>query len=427
MIFDWLSNCAGFKPVKLKASTGLVSNPSRGWYQIFYFHLPQQPDFEELRWCLRRDETLAMAVINIGAYRDKPLDQIGLDTVTHIFEFYQRHEKDLILRFTYDCEGNGLLHEPARFAQVEEHIRQLTPIIRAHTKTIFVLQGLFVGSWGEMHGSKFLSPAYLKRLNALVEVAAGEYTWLASRRPCQWRILHGPEEAAVRMGLFDDGIFGSESHLGTFGYLPRNQTQWEDAWCPGDELAFEEQLCAMAPHGGEVISPQRSGPSGEELLCRLRQMRLTYLNCVYDSRLLDSWKQTQSPWSGVSLYDYVGAHLGYRFCIRKVRVRNQNRQRWLELTLENTGFAPCYEDYTVSLEFVTAEKTVEQETSWDLRKLMAGTSRRFECALPEETGDLYISVRRKKDGRALRFAHEEQTDDRLLLGHLTGKKQHEKM
>ena len=420
MIFDFLSNYIGFKPAKLQESTGLIPNPSRGWYQIFYFHLPQLPDFQELRWCLRDTEPVALAVIHIGAYRDKCLDPVALDAVAKILDFFRDNQKDLILRFSYDCEGKGLLHEPALFSQLEEHVRQLTPIIRAYTKTIFVLQGLFVGSWGEMHGSKFLSAAYLKRLNALAEAAAGEYTWLAARRPCQWRVLHGPDEGAVRMGLFDDGMFGSDSHLGTFGHLERNRTQWENAWRSKDELAFEERLCAKVPQGGEAVCPQPGHDlSDEEMLRRLRQMHISYLNCVYDAKLLDAWKQTRSPWSGVSLYDYVGAHLGYRFCVRKLRVRKEKNVRRLELTVENTGFAPCYEDYTVTLELADGDQTVQQKTDWDLRTVMAGTSHRWECSLPEGRGALYLSVKRKKDGRVLQFAHDDQQGGRLLLGQLT--------
>ena len=418
MIFDVLSNHIRFIPAKLKESAGFAANPSRGWYQIFYFHLPQQPDFQELRWCLRDNETLAMAVVEFGAYREKALDQVALDTVVRILDFFRQHKKDLILRFTYDCEGKGLLHEPAVFSLVEEHIRQLTPIVQAYTKTIFVLQGLFIGSWGEMHGSRFLSSEYLKRLNALMEAAAGEWTWLAARRPCQWRSIHGPNEGFVRMGLFDDGILGSDTNLGTFGHLKRTQAQWENAWCPKDELDFEEELCATVPHGGEVVCPQQLVPSEEVVLHRLRKMRVSYLNSVYDPRLLDAWKQIQSPWAGVSLYDYVGAHLGYRFCVRKVRVRQRNQHKWLKITLENRGFAPCYEDYSVALEIVAGDNTVRQETTWSFREVMPESSEEFECVLPDGKGEVYLSARRVKDGRILQFAHDGQANGRLFLGHL---------
>ena len=417
MIDLFSSRHVKFKPTRLNEYRGLVTNPSRGWYQVHYFHVPEKPDFEELRWCLRQDESVALAVIHIGAYRDKVLDQDALDTVSAIFDFFSRYEKDLIVRFAYDCEGNGLLYEPTLFSRIEEHVRQLSPVIRAHTKTIFVLQGLFVGSWGEMHGSRFLSPLYLKRLYALAEEAAGEYTYLAVRKPCQWRMLHEPNQRTDRMGLFDDGIFGSESDLGTFGYLEKTQTHWEDAWCPEDELAFEDELCRKVPQGGEAVKPlQLSRITDGDMLRQLRRMHLSYLNCVYDAKLLDIWKQKESPWPGTSLYDYVGAHLGYRFRIRRMKLRRGLQQCLLKLTVENEGFAPCYEEYDVALELVTDKGVLVQHTSWDLRTLASGKTAVWKSALPMEKGELYLSVRRKKDGRVLRFAHEGTEDGKLLLG-----------
>ncbi len=396
-----------------------MPNPGRGWYQIFHFFIPQKPDFAELFWSLRSDETLAMAVVNIGAYQSRPLDQVALQTVEDILNFFAREEKDLILRFVYDSEGQGLLHEPQLFAQIEEHILQLSPIIRAHTKTIFVLQGFFVGSWGEMHSSKFLSSVYLKRLHQLVEAAAGEHTWLAVRKPAQWRILHMPDARGVRMGLFNDGIFGSQTHLGTFGYKKRLQSQWEEAWCPEDELIFEEQLCRKVPHGGEVVSAQQMNSRGEpNVIQELRRMHISYLNCVHDAKLLDAWKQKHSPWSGTSLYDYVGAQLGYRFCVRKVDVLVEKSQRRIEIVVENTGFAPCYEACNVTLEIVTDGEVVSQEAPWDLRLLMPGQKVIWQCALPNGQGKLYLSAKRKKDDRQVCFAHKALENGKLFLGHL---------
>ena len=417
MLPNIFSRHVNFKPSVLKESLHSLPNPCRGWYQIHYFHLPQQPDFQELQWCLRDDQPLVMAVIHIGAYQHTPLDSVALNIVSQILDFFALHQKDVILRFTYDCKGLGLLHEPGLFSQVEEHIQQLSPLIHSHTETIFVLQGLFVGSWGEMHGSKFLSPMHLKQLHTLVESAAGANTWLAVRKPSQWRTLHKPNLSSTRMGLFDDGILGSETNLGTFGFQNRTNTQWEDSWRPEDELLFEEQLCRNVPHGGEVVCPQQMPyPSALEVLKKLRCMHISYLNCDHDVSLLDTWKNTPSPWSGISFYDYVGAHLGYRYCIRAVKLRESHQVRRCEITVENTGFAPCYEDYDIMLEIVNSGNAVQQKTIWDLRTLMAGTTQVWSSVLPQATGKLYLSARRKKDGRVLNFAHDDLEQGKLFLG-----------
>lgn len=358
-----------------------------------------------------------MAMIDIRAYRDQALDQTALQVVSSILDFFQRYEKDLILRFVYDCEGDGLLHEPAVFSVIEEHIRQLAPVIHAYTKTIFVLQGLFVGSWGEMHGSKFLSPICLKKLYDLVKTAAGPYTWLAVRKPAQWRSLHSSNQKPEQMGLFNDGILGSETNLGTYGYLQRSQAQWDDSWCPQDERAFEEQLCRTVPHGGEAVYSQTAyNPADAEILQIFQNMHITYLNCAHDLKLLEEWKQKKSPWPNVSLFDYIGAHLGFRFCVRMVRLQKKNRQLWMEITIENTGFAPCYEEYAASLKIMGTDNMICQEIPWDFRTLMPCMPEKWTCILPNEKGELYLHVHRKKDGRILHFANAEQEDGDLLLG-----------
>ena len=284
-----------------------------------------------------------MAVVDIGAYKNKPLDSPAIQLITQILDFFQQNEKDLILRFVYDCEGSGLLHEPALFSLIEEHIQQLTPVLCAYTKTVFVLQGMFLGSWGEMHGSKFLTPMYLKKLGERMKAAAGVYTWLAVRKPSQWRVLHSTDVIHGQIGLFNDGIFGSDTDLGTFGTQSRAEAFWEDPWCAQDELAFEELLCCKVPHGGEVVWPQENPDlTDTEILHKLRRMHITYLNCVHDLRLLDVWKQKKSPWPNVSLYDYVGAHLGYRFCLRAVKLQKKKRQLQMEVTVENTCAQPFY-------------------------------------------------------------------------------------
>ena len=96
MIPKFLSlNCTRFKVAMLRESKGLVPNPCRGWYQVHYFHVPEKPDFEELRWCLRENESLAMVVIHIGAYRERALDRDGLETVSQILDFFKQHDMNI--------------------------------------------------------------------------------------------------------------------------------------------------------------------------------------------------------------------------------------------------------------------------------------------------------------------------------------------
>lgn len=70
----------------------------------------------------------------------------------------------MILRIIYDDEGKGMEHEPAGLSQIQSHMDQLGSIIYKYAAHIYTTQGLFIGSWGEMHTSKFCDRQSLCRL-----------------------------------------------------------------------------------------------------------------------------------------------------------------------------------------------------------------------------------------------------------------------
>ena len=63
--------------------------------------------------------------------------------------------KDIIFRAAYDTEGMGLKNEPQDISLIYVHLRQLGGILRKYEQNILVVQGLLIGSWGEMHSSAF--------------------------------------------------------------------------------------------------------------------------------------------------------------------------------------------------------------------------------------------------------------------------------
>lgn len=411
----------------LTESTDQLNNPGRGWYQIYTFYLPEVIDYQSLRGSLNPDESLSLVIINIGKYREKELDLEALERVEEILTFFEREKKDVILRFVYDSEGKGIEREPLLFSYIERHIKQLMPITQSHTGTVFILQGMLIGSWGEMHSSKFLAATFLRKLKVWMEEAAGRYTWLAVRRPVYWRMLHQEVDernlnVESRMGLFDDAILGSDTDMGTFGNQRKGAVGWNSPWCAEEELRFEEILCHSVPNGGEAVYPVNGViVPAEKVIKRLRQMHISYLNCIHDPKLIAQWKIQKSvaafPWNQCSLYEYIGAHLGYRYCIRNVSLTQLHGEQQLDVEIENLGFAPCYEQYIVLVEIRDCAGTmVSWETNWDLRTISAGEKMVFSEMLPIQKGDLYISAVREKDDRRLYFANNTNADGQVLLG-----------
>lgn len=411
-----------------------VRNPCRGWYQIHTFEADREPDFGELEWCLDRKDALALVFLDIGAYRDRDLDMAALGRIRRILDFFRDNGYDMILRVAYDHQGKAVEREPYFWDQVKAHMRQVGELLQDCGERIFVYQGLLTGNWGEMHTTRFQNEKKRKELWNILREYRPEGTYAAVRRPVYWRELHEEQAgknagAAGDMGLFDDAMFASEDHLGTFGTLTR-ENGWEEAWQREEELAFEEELCRNVPNGGEAVfgeaCQERMTPRMVE--DTLRRMHVTYLNKIYDSRILDLWKQSKYTegeiWNGKSLYDYIGAHLGYRLVIREAvfkagRGRESGR---LEITVENTGFASLYQEAELWLES-RENKTFEQwlmkregknqEAVWN-----SGDTRVYSCEVPLKNRQLWIIARRKTDGACIRFGNGCDQDGKTKIGEL---------
>lgn len=422
-----------FRQSDLTETTEAFTNPARGWYQIYTFLAEQEPDFEEKKWCLDPEDTLALVLIDIGYFRKRNLDSETLERIRRIICFFTDNRYDCIVRVVYDHEGKAFMREPADFALVKAHMEQIGNLLNLCSPSVFVFQGMLLGNWGEMHGSRHLDGDRMLQLAEILRMGKTEKTFLAVRRPVYWRRLHeGQKKGALHctdgMGLFDDGMFGSASHLGTF--LEENQEGqvWDEPWRREQELAFEQELCQQAPNGGEAVfnSEFVKTLTSEKIIEDLRQMQITYLNRSHDMEMLDLWKKWkysgQGVWAGKSVFDYVGAHLGYRFLIRKIDVRKtryRSREYRIETEIENVGFAAFYQEGEISLEYVDRDgnccaKILERQ----MKGWRSGERRRLSCMAEAYSGLLFLSARRKEDGAQIRFANKTDVEGRMMLGHL---------
>ena len=405
-----------------------LSNPTRGWYQIYSFRADKDPDIENLVWSLREPETLALLFFDIGAYREKPLDAGALQQLQSLLAFFGENHRDIILRIAYDHEGKGMEHEPSRLAMVVRHMEQLGPVVMKYQNCIYILQGLFIGSWGEMHSSKFTGEVSLKKLYDTWSKATGNHLYLAVRTPGLYRKFRqqcelSELERKPYLTVFDDGILGSETHLGSFGMESKRTTGWSGIWNPEEEMEFLRMLGRRCPIGGEVLWGA-GGTDHDFAECsgHLAEMKVSYLNCIHDSRRLEYWKTEECMEKGVFFgrtgYDYVGAHLGYRFCIRDCYLPKGNlcgETVELHIQIENTGYANFYQESEIRLE---SESGIRIVPDTDLRDIESGTVRDIGCQIPLKQDVWYLTAERKTDHRKIHFACEEEEQGKIKLGTL---------
>lgn len=424
-----------------------IRNPGRGWYHIYTFVLAEW-EKESLAWLMKvPEESLVLLLIDIGDYRKGPIAEEGIAYLEKILTFFEAEGKDIILRIAYDTQGSGMEKEPPLSGQVISHMQQLGPVVAAHSQGILLFQGLFVGNWGEMHGSKFLGKEPLKKLTGCWKSATEGKLRIAFRKPVYCRLVEerknqsggnvkdsdtsgdGASQCDIsgnvnEIGFFDDAIFASATHLGTFA---REETaEYGAAWRKEKELQYLASVLEKVPCGGEAVSGDTL-PTPQEVAEELAAFHVTYLNSVHEKQLLSNWKNMPAPspeeknWS--SLYDYVGAHLGYRFLVTKAQLTKKGPQG-LEIHLENIGFASLTEaaELYIKFEYPTGESQ-ELSAAYDLSLLKSGGKERIFVEVPEHLwrpGMLYLSARRKRGDRPIRFANEEGQNG-LFLGELKEK------
>lgn len=85
----------------------------------------------------------------------------------------------------------------------------------------------------------------------------GDEIYLAVRTPAQWRTLRSEkkfrQKKYAHLALFDDGILGSMTHLGTFGTELREAAGWAQAWTRKEEMEFVNCLTEDGKEGFKAV------------------------------------------------------------------------------------------------------------------------------------------------------------------------------
>lgn len=393
-----------FFKAQLAESSEEIPNPGIGWYHIYTWQIaPPYPNFFYL---VEETETLVLLLLEIGAFRSESLPAEALSCIESILEFYHVHGRQMILRFVYDTEGTCIQKEPPEKSIVKTHMRQIGTLLQKHKDAIACIQGILVGNWGEMHGSRYLSEDTMTELTEMLDAAVDHACLLAVRKPAQHRAIEDHSERSGisrRIGLFNDGIFGSETDLGTYQVLGREQ-----------ELEWQQEHMQNTYNGGEALAGN-SLIGYRDAVKDLQKMHLSYLNSIYQAEQLQHWKsetvQEDTCWNKVSGYDYIGRHLGYRFVIRDACL---NRRKILSVQIENVGFANLCKEadcFLITEDF--SGKKASRKIITDARTWNSGEIHTITANLegisdpPHTTGSYRICIRLclKSTGDVIRFAN----------------------
>ena len=431
-------------------SSALIQNPFCGFYKINGYMLADDIKEKELisqikKNCKDNPYPLVLAEINLQNYSDSSLSSSAKQQIDTILAQYTSAKKQVILRFLYDWNGKALQTEPSDFEQIKKHIRQISSAVNKHKDCVYIIQGSFIGNIGEMNNSNYNDINQIRQLIETLADSTDSQIYLAVRTPAQLRgILRTSMplssqdsengELISRLGLFNDGMLGSVYDMGTYDDTPRtSNSKPEEPGTRKEELLYQYKLCQYVPNGGEVTMDNHYNDL-DNAISDLAQMHVSYLNSDHDKTVLNKWKNStyrgKNIFHGMNGYDYISAHLGYRYFIKESQIDFHSiitDDAALYLTIANTGFSSAYKKYDSTLVLTEHDtgKTTRIETTIDNRCISGNDQVDFKTnlnvrSLRKGTYTLALEMKDPYTQDYLHFANTGfETSDSIPLGTLT--------
>jgi hypothetical protein len=307
-----------------RSTTENFPNPERGWYTG---GLPTN-----YARAASGGYRLVMRYVRLDDYRNSALPQGFLDQLSTDLSGLRTHGLKVVLRFSY----NFGFAEDAPLDRVLQHIEQLTPVLRAHTDVIAMLQSGFIGAWGEWHSStnNLLTQSNRQSIaNALLNAMASS-RMIQIRTPYHARDIFTLPTAATafsgnvgsRVGQVNDCFLTNASDAGTF----ISDADW----------AYAEAVSRYTVQGGETcdVGGLNSRNDGANAVNEMARFHYDYLN-------VDFWEPIISKWRNQGYFDEISRRLGYRYVMIESVAQSTATPGGnfsLNLTLRNEGFGKLY-------------------------------------------------------------------------------------
>lgn len=419
-----------FTPGSFAETSEKLDNPYRGWYHLYGYQLSDLRTFDttldtattQKHIKESSDNRLVLLEINLCEYQNRELSGEALTMLESILSSWKDTSCSMILRFLYDWNGAAAQTEPQSVVLIQRHMKQCADVVNRFKDHVYMLQGVFVGNYGEMHGSIHLEEDDLRSLADQLAAVIDPSIFLAVRTPQHWRMIHkrftplSEEEAfsnspAARFGIFNDGMLGSKTDLDSYNWEERPvfpaasaANDFTKKGSRKEELDFQDALCTYVPNGGEAVidNPYNDLPQAIEALSKTH---VSYLNCDYDSAVLDKWKRSvyesglnskldsKDCFEGMDGYEYIGRHLGYRYFVADTELSQPNGRlqlhpATLSLTVKNSGFSGCPRKFQAMLTLKKAgtKESFPISVETDTRLWKAGNS--IQLSIPLDIPDL---------------------------------------
>ena len=305
-----------------KQSIEHIKNPDQGFYRPLIVYIKpnsfsHESNNPEQLYLLRCDKSEFSGAVNSDRV-DKKLTDFALNRIDLYLSEIKKENKNAIIRFTYDPNYDGNLDTEASMSMIKTHIKQLSPILNKYKDTLTAIEAGLLGPWGEMHTSKLATDKnkalifkyWLENTNdipILSRYPKAIFAYFGKTINEMEKFTIEPNNPGYRIGLFNDCFLANEQDMGTYMIDRTREINWLATI--NDHLPFGGETCAVHYKSDLNI-----------WLSEMFLLRLSYLNIQYHTGVLDKWKNvyydeslgSETLFYGMSGFDYIERHLGYR-------------------------------------------------------------------------------------------------------------------
>jgi len=369
--------------VSFRGTDAVIANPERGFHEgASVRDSTGGSNTSVSRFESLRDDgvTLARMYIRLDDYRNGPIPNALIANLDELFGNARQAGVKIIPRFSYNF-GSA---PDASVERIEQHIDQVTPVIRRNSDVIAVMQAGFIGAWGEWHSSSnnLTNPTDRARVRDALFGALPNDRMVQFRYPDD--VIEFEATPLTRGGAFtgsaksrtahkNDCFLANEHDAGT--YIPLSRK--------GEFYDYLSDMTEFTAMGGETcqVSAGSQRTACPTALNELELFHWDYLNLGFYGNTIDKWRND-------GCFDEINNRLGYRYEMRSATAPKTVRAGGrldLQLRVENEGFGKLYNPRPVNVVLVdnTTGAQVRIERMADARAVMP---------LPGATATLDLSI-----------------------------------
>lgn len=330
-----------------------ISNPERGLMsqQVSYSNAPSPISQSYLDQLKSSKISLVRKVYIFNTFKTGPISDSFLKHVQDDLDFLRTNGFKIVLRFAYTF-NEAKPHVDAPLNIVLAHIDQIKPLLQNNADVIALMEGGFIGEWGEWHDSTNglatptnMKPILFKLLDALPKTRTVAVRYQdAKKKIYQTELPINASEAydlsnRSRTGHHNDCFVAAVDDWGTYWPI--------DAASLKAQKDYLNQENKYLPQVGETCNCNPPGSECTETMKELERMRWSAINRDFIDCVINSWK------SG-GCYEDIAKRLGYRFRFISSELPNVAKidsSYAFSFTVKNDGFATPYNTRDLELIF----------------------------------------------------------------------------